>query len=47
MKNKRQDVDPENLKRDVDESTSPTARVGFFIVHPVDQCVLNQGDFFS
>lgn len=27
MKNKRQDVDPENLKRDLDEPTSPTARV--------------------
>ena len=27
MKNKRQDVDPENLKRDVDEPASPTARV--------------------
>uniref|UniRef100_A0A8C2YZD9 Uncharacterized protein n=1 Tax=Cyclopterus lumpus TaxID=8103 RepID=A0A8C2YZD9_CYCLU len=26
MKNKRQDVDPENLKRDLDEPTSPTAR---------------------
>lgn len=27
MKNKRQDVDSENLKRDLDEPTSPTARV--------------------
>lgn len=27
MKNKRQDVDPENLKRDLDEPTSPTVRV--------------------
>uniref|UniRef100_A0A3Q2PZL8 Uncharacterized protein n=1 Tax=Fundulus heteroclitus TaxID=8078 RepID=A0A3Q2PZL8_FUNHE len=26
MKNKRQDVDPENLKRDLDEPTSPTVR---------------------
>uniref|UniRef100_A0A3Q3GRF8 Uncharacterized protein n=1 Tax=Labrus bergylta TaxID=56723 RepID=A0A3Q3GRF8_9LABR len=26
MKNKRQDVDPENLKRDPEEPTSPTAR---------------------
>ncbi|KAM8871505.1 zinc finger CCCH domain-containing protein 13 isoform 2-T2 [Synchiropus picturatus] len=26
MKNKRQDVEPENLKRDLDEPTSPTAR---------------------
>uniref|UniRef100_A0A3B4XIA0 Uncharacterized protein n=1 Tax=Seriola lalandi dorsalis TaxID=1841481 RepID=A0A3B4XIA0_SERLL len=26
MKNKRQDVDPENLKRDLDEPASPTAR---------------------
>lgn len=27
MKNKRQDVDPENLKRDLDEPTSPSVRV--------------------
>lgn len=27
MKNKRQDVDSENVKRDLDEPTSPTVRV--------------------
>lgn len=44
MKNKRQDVDPENLKREVDEPTSPTARVGLFLL--CFKYVFNQGIFF-
>lgn len=32
MKNKRQDVDPENLKRDPDEPISPTARVSSLLL---------------
>lgn len=43
MKNKRQDVDPENLKPDLDEPTSPTTRVRpLFAV-----CFLNYPNFLQ
>lgn len=34
MKNKRQDVDSENVKRDLDEPTSPTVRVSLQMFTP-------------